>query len=306
MLSVSISLCLKIFPLYINILLGFLASKKLGVIKEAIAPLIVYIIAPMVVFYSTYQLKLSISIVLLPCMLLSISIIICTVTYITSRRFWNDNTRNILAFSAGTGNVGYFGLPIAFIFLSPDAANIYIVALLVSFVYEYTIGFYIISRGSYTFKQSVVKIFKLPVLYAFLLGLTFNLLEVKFSQSFSIFLESFKGTYTVLGMMMVGMGLSSLKLKEIDKKFIATTLCAKFLLWPAVVLIIIWLDSSFFKVFYTEVYQVLIVVSIVPMAANTVTMATLFKAKPEQAAITVLLSTVLAFFIIPIFLALFL
>lgn len=68
---------------------------------------------------------------------------------------------------------------------------------------------------------------------------------------------------------------------------------------------IIWLDKNLFHLFYKDVYQVLMLSSIVPMAANTVTLATLFKTKPEQAAIAVFLSTIFAFFTIPIFAAFF-
>ncbi|MFV0481141.1 MAG: AEC family transporter [Campylobacteraceae bacterium] len=306
LLSSMLALGLKIFPLYIIIFLGFIASKNLETKRENIAPLIVYILAPAVVFNATYQVKINTGLLILPWILFFMAILICLFVYIATKKLWSDNTRNIVAFSAGTGNTGYFGIPLSFILLSPEAANIYIFALLVSFLYEYTVGFYIISKGSYTLKQSLIKIAKLPVLYAMIAGFTCNLLNVQFSVSVLETLNSFKGAYAVLGMMMIGMGLSTIKIKEIDTKFLSVTLVAKFVLWPILALMIIFIDRNILMLFNESVYQVLIVASIVPMAANTVTLATLFRTKPEQAAIAVLISTIVAFFAIPIMATLFL
>ena len=305
MFSLVASLAFKIFPLYITMFFGFIASKYLGVLRETIAPLIVYILAPMVVFYSTYQTNINKSVVLLPFIFFFFCTLISCLSYFFAKRLWSDNTKNLVAFSAGTGNLGYFGIPLAFILLSDEAANIYIFTLLVSFFYEYTIGFYIISRGSFTLKQSFMKILKLPVIYAFLIGLILNLLEFEISINILSFMEYFKGAYTILGMMMIGMGLSTLKISEIDVKFVFITNFIKLIFWPIFMLGIIWLDKNLFHLFYKDVYQVLMLSSIVPMAANTVTLATLFKTKPEQAAIAVFLSTIFAFFTIPIFAAFF-
>lgn len=305
MLSIVAALAFKIFPLYVTMFFGFIASKNLNVARETIAPLIVYILAPMVVFYSTYQTNINKSVVFLPFIFFFFCALISCLSYFFAKRIWKDNTKNLVAFSAGTGNLGYFGIPLAFILLSQEAANIYIFTLLISFFYEYTIGFYIISRGNFTLKQSFAKIFKLPVIYAFLIGLALNLFGVKISLETLSFMESFRGAYTVLGMMMVGMGLSTLKISQIDVKFVFISNFIKLIFWPLFILGIIWLDKTFFHVFYKEVYQVLMVSSIVPMAANTVTLATLFKTKPEQAAIAVFTSTILAFFTIPVFAAFF-
>lgn len=305
MLSIVASLAFKIFPLYITMFLGFFASKFLHVARESIAPIIVYIISPFVVFYLTYNLDINKSVILLPFVFFFICLFISIASLFFAKKIWSDNTKNLIAFTSGTGNIGYFGMPLAFILLSPEAASIYIFTLLVSFFYEYTVGFYIISRGSFTFRQSLARVFKLPVLYAFFVGLTLNLLNVKILPEFITFMEFFKGAYAILGMMMVGMGLSTLKINEIDIKFVFFTIFIKLVFWPIFIIFLIYLDKSFFHFFYKEVYQVLIIAAIVPMAANTVTLATLFKTKPEQAAIAVFLSTIFAFFTIPVFVAIF-
>ncbi|MDR0580219.1 MAG: AEC family transporter [Campylobacteraceae bacterium] len=306
MFSSLVALSLKISPLYINIALGYLASKKFGVMREMIAPLIVYIIAPVVVFGATVQVKLDKSIVLIPLIIFIISAGLCFLMLFVAKNIWHDKTKNLVAFSSGTGNTGYFGIPLAFILLSPDAANIYVLALVMSFLYEYTIGFYTISRGSYTFSQSMKKIVKLPVVYAAFAGLTCNMLGVDLGSNFANYTDSFKGVYSTLGIMMIGMGLIGIKEVGIDVKFIGVTFFAKFIMWPMAALLVTFADKNFFHILNEDAYSVIFVYSIVPMAANTAIMATLFKVKPEQASFAILLSMFFAFFTIPIMAALFL
>ncbi|MDR0408078.1 MAG: AEC family transporter [Campylobacteraceae bacterium] len=306
MLFSIFTLGFKIFPLYINIALGYLAGKKLGVARDMIAPLIVYIIAPIIVFSATFQIELDKSIVLIPLTIFIIAAGLCFLTFFVSKKIWQDRTKNLVAFSAGTGNTGYFGIPLAFILLPSDVANIYVLALVVSFLYEYTVGFYIISRSSYTFSQSMIKIVKLPVIYAAVAGFACNISNIDFGDDFTNYLDSFRGAYSILGMMMVGMGLIGIKEVGIDKKFIGMTFFAKFIIWPLIALLIAFLDRNFFHILNENAYNVILVYSIVPMAANTAVMATLFKVKPEQASFAILLSTLFAFFTIPIMAALFL
>lgn len=306
MISVILGLGAKIFPLYINILLGFFASRKLNVSRESIAPLLVYILSPVVVFHATLRVEIVTSVVLLPIIIFILAVGVCSITYAFAGKFYKNRTKNILAFSAGTGNTGYFGIPLALILLSEETANLFIFTILVSFIFEYTVGFFVVSKGSYTIKQSLAKIFKVPVLYALGAGLLCNYLDVSLNDSIVSFLDYFKGAYAILGMMMIGMGLQNIKDTGIDKKFISIALFAKFIIWPLFAILIIWLDSSFFMLLNASAYQVLILYSIVPMAANVVTLATLFKIEPEQAAVAVLISTLLAFFIIPIVAANFL
>jgi len=54
-----------------------------------------------------------------------------------------------------------------------------------------------------------------------------------------------------------------------------------------------------------DLYKVMFLFSIVPLAGNTVTLAVLLNAKPEKASLTVLLSTIVSIVYIPVALALF-
>ena len=59
----------------------------------------------------------------------------------------------------------------------------------------------------------------------------------------------------------------------------------KFVFWPATILLIIFIDKTFIGFLKEEIYKVLFLFSVVPLASNTVTLAVLLKARPEKASI---------------------
>lgn len=305
-MSLFFLLLLKIFPLYINIILGYFSTKLLDVKRESIASILIYILGPIVVFSATLSVKIDMSILFLPVFFYIFCSAIAFITLYIFRKSWNDPSGNILAFSAGTGNTGYFGIPLAIIFFPPYLADIYIFTVLASLLYESTTGFYVTAKGNFTVKESLNKMLKLPILYAFILGVILNLLGVGIPAEVSSYTAQFKGAYGILGMMMLGMGLVGLKKgSDLDVKFISITFIMKFIFWPLAILGVIYLDRNFFMFLNEDLYKVMFLFSIVPLAGNTVTLAVLLNAKPEKASFTVLLSTIVSVIYIPIVLALY-
>ena len=305
-MSLLFLLLLKIFPLYINIILGYFSTKLLDVKRESIASILIYILGPIVVFSATLSVKIDMSILFLPVFFYVFCSAIAFITLYVFRKSWSDPSGNILAFSAGTGNTGYFGIPLAIIFFPPYLADIYIFTVLASLLYESTTGFYVTAKGNFTVKESLNKMLKLPILYAFILGVILNLLGVGIPTEISSYTAQFKGAYGILGMMMLGMGLVGLqKGSDLDVKFISITFIFKFIFWPLAILGVIYLDREFYMFLNEDLYKVMFLFSIVPLAGNTVTLAVLLNAKPEKASFTVLLSTIVSVVYIPIVLALY-
>ena len=306
-MSLFFLILLKIFPLYLNVILGYVAAKSLQVQRESIATLLIYILGPIVVFSATLSVKINFAIAMIPIFLYIFCSLIAFLALFIWGKSWNNPTGNILAFSAGTGNTGYFGIPLAVIFFPPTLADIYIFAVLASLLYESTTGFYVTAKGNFTVKESLVKISKLPILYAFVLGLCLNIIGLEIPETLSAYTSQFKGAYGILGMMMLGMGLIGLKGKEDnwDKKFITITFIIKFIFWPLAMLFFIYIDKTFLQILNNDLYKVLFLFSIVPLAGNSVTLAVLLNAKPEKTALTVFLSTLVSVLSIPFFVYLY-
>jgi len=291
----------KISPLYINIILGYLVTRFLKVKREYVAFILIYILSPIIIFFATLSIEINFQIIFLPVFIFIFSSSIAFYILYKYKNKWNDSSVNTLAFSCGTGNVGYFGIPLAMLLLSVEGANMFIFATLGALIYENTTGFYATAKGAFTARQSIVKIIKLPLLYAFAAGITLNYLGVEVPEFVPPYFEIVKWIFGILGMMMLGMGMKGFNLKEdIDKAYIKIAYSYKFIFWPAVILFIIFLDKNFFVLLNQNTYDVLFLYSIVPLAGNTVTLAVLLNAKPQKASFTVLLSNFISIIYVPL------
>ncbi|MEK7673526.1 MAG: AEC family transporter [Patescibacteria group bacterium] len=290
----------KILPLYVLILLGYFANKFLGVAKEGIAKMLIYIFAPSIVFLAALQAGQNRELFLVPILYFTIGSILCLLTAKFTKKIWSDGTEKVTAFSAGTGNTGYFGLPVCLALFGDPALAVVGMISVGGILYENTVGFYTLARASYSIKASFRKLLKLPSLYAFVIGLIISFNNITVPAEVINFAELLKGGYVPFGMMMIGLGLAELKTDHLDLKLFAITFLNKFLMWPAAILAIIFLDKTYTHLFSSFIYSVLIIESIMPIAANTVTFATELRAQPQKIALAVMVSTIFAILYIPL------
>lgn len=289
----------KLLPLYLNILLGYVAGKVLHTPREAIGKLMFYLINPLVMFNGILYTKIDAAILFLPILIWTISSSLCLIFLKLSNNLWKDSTKNLTAFSAGTANSGYFGLPLALLLLDKQGEGIYMISIVGIALYESSVGFYILAKGHYSAIDCLKKLIRLPTLYALTAALLLNYFQMSIPLFFKDFMCHIKGTFIVLGMMIVGISLAGLNHFKIDLKFIGMTFLAKFVFWPGLMLGLIYLDTYFFHLFTSDNHQALLLLSLVPLAVNTVILASVLNAEPEKAAVAILLSTLFALIYVP-------
>lgn len=300
------SLILKIYPLYLIVGLGYLAGRFLKADRHTLSSILIYIIAPVVVFYgvatapkdSPYLLLTGVF--FLTAMLLSFSF------YYIAGKIWRGSEKNLISKMAGSNNTGYFGIPLAVALFGQEGLSIAVHVTLGLILYESTRGYYIVAKSDTSASQAFLKVIKLPVIYAAALGVLVHSLSISFSSSLEAAFGYFTGSYSLLGMMVLGVVLASVNRSSFDKLFTSLSFFAKFAAYPVLIGLFVYLDNSLFHIFSGEVHKAIMVLSIAPMATNTVTYATYLKVKPEKAALTVLLSTLFALVYIPLFIWAFL
>lgn len=300
-----LTLLYKIYPLYLIVGTGYLAGRFLKADRTTVSSILIYIIAPVVVFYGVATAPKNNSYLLLPVTFFFLACFLSVLFYWIGGFIWKTSERNLLSFIAGSGNTGYFGIPLILALFGQSGLSIAVFSTLGLILYESTRGYYVIARSHATVHEAILKVVKLPVIYAFILGLIANKLGVNFGTSLTSTFDYFKGAYTVFGMMILGIGLSSVTRATFDKAFTVTSFIAKFLFYPVIMGLLVYLDSTVLHLFTNEVHKVVMVLSIVPMATNTVTYATYLKAHPEKAAFTVMLSSLFALVYIPAFISVF-
>lgn len=298
-------LLIKLIPLYVTVILGVIAGRKLHVHRESIAKIVFYMLVPFIMFSGVMKAEFTLATLMLPFITYALSAAITLLFYWLGKRLWSDAHANIIACTAGTGNTGYFGLPVAIALFDEPTVAIYILLMLGVTLVESSLGYFLAARGHATLREALIKTARLPTLYAFIFGVALRALDIPLPAVAWDFLANIRGAYTVLGMMIVGLGIAGMHRLVIDGKFIAVTYAAKFIVWPLVALAFGALDDAFLGMYGANVHNALMLLAIVPMAANTVVIATLLNIVPEKAATAVLLSTLLALVYVPLMAALF-
>lgn len=302
-MSAALALLLKLLPLYVTVLLGWLAGRFLEASGKHIAGIMLYIMTPSVVFSGVMAAPLSTEVILLPLLVFGLCTVIALLHMAIARRWLSDGSATVIPLSVGTGNTGYFGIPVALLLFGEQGLALYIVCMLGTTLFENSVGFYLAARGKYSIGDALVRVARLPSVYAFLLAVVLNLSGASIPEVFEPLFDNLRGAYSVLGMMIIGMGIASLRGLAGNLRFTGLAFFGKFVVWPLFALGFWWLDSQVLGIYGPAVHRAIFLISIVPIAANTVVIATLLDASPKQAAGTTLLSTFFALLYIPLMVA---
>jgi len=299
-MELFLAIFLKIIPLYIFAILGFVAGKYLNIDAKGIGRLIIYIIAPFVIFEAITHSNLSLSTFILPIITFLLCSIVAFLFYKYGKFIYGDARANVLAIVSSEGNTGYFGIPIALLLFDQNIFGIYILGTLGVTIFENTVVYYLTARGRYTVQESLGRLKKLPALYAFAFAVAFLYFEINLPRLMDNFVISMQGAYVVLGMMLIGFGISKINKFSFDYKFIALSFVGKFIILPLLMLVLVLLDYYLFQIYSIEVYRAFILLSIVPIAANTVIFATVLNVHPDKVSSAVLFSTIFGLIYVPI------
>lgn len=294
----------KIIPLYAIIGLGFFAGQKLKIPKEPVATIAIYLLVPVVFFGASAQLHIQKEYFLLPLMLFALSTAIGLGIYKLAGLFWQDGRKNIIGYTMGTANQGYFGIPVFLALFGPEHLGLYVFVGLGFSLYEGSVGYYLMARGSYTIKDSLIRLLRLPLIPAVIVGLCFSAAGLQLSPGALEFYTLFKGAYTVLGMMLIGLSLSQLHHLKSDMKFTSFIMACKFILWPLAGVLFLFIYQWLTGPAAPIVRQIILLLSALPLAANAVAFAAQLRVEPDKAATVVILSTLIALFFIPLLMTL--
>ncbi|MBE0485389.1 AEC family transporter [Marinobacter sp.] len=302
-MAAALALFIKLIPLYVTVALGWIAGRYLQASGKHIAGIMLYIVTPSVVFSGVMAAPLTPQVILLPALVFGLCTFIALVHLAIARKVLTDGSAPIIPLSVGTGNTGYFGIPVALLLFGEQGLALYIVCMLGTTLFENSVGFYLAARGKYSIRAALVRVARLPSVYAFAAAVALNLSGVSIPSVFTPLFDNLRGAYSILGMMIIGMGILSFRGLAGNPVFTGLAFFGKFVSWPLLALAFWWLDAHVLGIYDLAVHQAIFLISITPIAANTVVIATLLDAAPRQAAGTTLLSTLFALGFIPLMIA---
>lgn len=294
------ALALKLTPLYVLVGIGFALGRLLEVRGQDLGKLALFVLSPAVVFKAFVTADLKGALLALPFVIFGLCSLMALCAQPLAGRCWRDGRERIAAFTAGTGNTGFFGIPACLALIGPDSLPYVVMVSFGATAYENSVGFFTVARAEASIGGALLRMLKFPGLHACWLGAALNLSGTKVPAPLMQTVDILSGGFVPVGMMIVGLGLAQIRRFSLDFGFTAFTFTAKFALWPALALGFIWLDKRWLHAFGTVGHQVLLVESLVPLAAVTVVHAALRNIHPDRAAIAVALSTLFALVWLPL------
>jgi predicted permease len=228
---------------------------------------------------------------------------ICAIIFVLARAILG-NVPKIYWLSAAlaTTNVGYFGIPLAMIVFGPDILGAYVLYIMGGTVFFYTVTQFLILRSQYHFSEAIQRIFHLPVIYALIFGVIAQGFGLRFPAIYNDFFTLMRGAYSVLGMMIIGLILSRQGKFDFNLRDIFGATIIRFLIYPAVTVGLILLDREGLHLFSPEAQKIMLMVSVLPMGIDTASLAAQWRMEPEKIATLTLVNSIMALFLIPLFL----
>lgn len=299
-LAFDTDLAVKLVPLYLLVAIGFALGRFAHVKSQEIGKLALYVLSPAVVFKGFYSAKLAGAMLALPFVIFALACVVAWLALPLATRFWRDGRERIAGFTAATGNTGFFGIPACLALIGPDSLPYVVLVSFGATAYENSVGFFVVARSQATWGGALLRVLRYPGLHACWIGLTLNAMAIKLPAYVPQTVDLLAGGFSAVGMMIVGLGLAAVSRLRLDLGFIGFTFAWKFLAWPALAAAFVALDRAWLHAFPTIGHQVLLIESLVPMAAVTVVHATLQNIHPDRAAVAVAASTLFALLWLPV------
>lgn len=291
----------RIFYIYILIFIGFVAAKFIGVKKEYFIKFLIYILLPVITFTGLYDTDISAGLLYLPLIVVFICVTVATILKITTKKFLDGSSADVIAVGSANGNFGFLGIPLVSGIYGASALPYAVMINIGGALFISTFAIYLLQSDKGSIKDNILKVFKIPAIYAFLLGITINLMNIDLPLAVEESLSSLSSTFTVLGLALVGIAIAELDWRGgIKKRYLGISILGKFVLWPLMAFLTMIIMRYLFGVENESLYQALIVMSFVPVGATLVALATEFKSDTNTAGFIVVSTTFLSLLSYPV------
>ena len=282
---------MSILFVYVFILLGYIAKRifQEDMNTKTLTLMSVYFLQPFVTVWGFSTAKLHSEHIYVPLLYLAIIFTLLIPTMLIGKMLFADpKKRAIFSIAGFVGNTGNIGIPLG-IALFGEASVIYTTLINIANVFVvYIIGVYIYSRGSFSIKDSLFNIIKIPIIPASVVAIVINIYDVPLSSQLQEFFKMGAYTGIVLQLFLLGTFLQGIRIKELHPKLFIGTISQKFIIVPLATAVI--LSFTNLPLF---VQGVIFMEMMVPLAVANINLASLYNCRPKDVTSLILLSTLL-------------
>jgi len=286
-----ISTLLSIIFVYVFILLGYMAKRifKEDMNTKTLTLMSVYFLQPFVTIWGFSTAKLHVEHVYVPLLYLGIILLLLIPTILLGKLIFTDiKERAIFSIAGFVGNTGNIGIPLG-IALFGEQSVIYTTLINIANVFVvYIIGVYIYSRGSFSIKESLFNIVKIPIIPASLIAIFININNITINIQIQEFFKMGAYAGIVLQLFLLGTFLYGIRIKELHPKLFIATISQKFIIIPFFTFIVLQ-----FTDLPHIVQGVILMEMMVPLAVANINLASLYDCRPKDVTTLIFITTLL-------------
>lgn len=280
-------------PILVLLVVGGILQKKFNFNLKALSYLINYCFMPAAVFVNIYE--TSIQPEVLGRVALFILIFIGSqmlISHFISKVLGLTTTESaVFKNSVVLINSGNYGIPVAQMVFATQPIGVAIQVILVIFqnVTTYTYGLYNLISTTKSGKEIFKDFLKMPILYALILGILLNVLNLPIPVSFRIPIDYIAEGFVAVSLITLGAQLSQIEIRTMLNKTIIVSCITRLLVGPSIALVVIYilgLDGV--------IAQSLLIASSFPTSRNSSSLALEYDVDSNIAAQTVLFSTIMS------------
>ncbi|MBM7552098.1 AEC family transporter [Thalassobacillus pellis] len=293
---------LIVLPAFIIFGIGYIGQKKIGFDRNSISTAALYLMYPFLAFETFYTNPVTIDYfyILIFCLLLMV-ILITLVNVIAKLQSQSKSKSSALMLASVFMNSGNYGVPIILFAYGEAGADFAIIMMVIQSLLMNTVGLYYAAKGSstadYSVKDSLIKIGKMPINYAVILGLSTQFIDIKLPEFLMQAVNMVADATIPTIMLVLGMQLATLTRSVVNWKEVSTIFSIRLVVSPILAfLLTMMLDLN------AMLSSILIVLAAMPTAANTTMYSLQFDTEPQLVSYSTFVTTLASLVTVPIML----
>jgi predicted permease len=279
-----------VVPVFLIILVGYIIGKYKKTNIQPMIDFVVYIAAPSLIFSSVSRSNINLTdFTIIALSAVAIILIMAFLVFIILKITKSDKKGLYLPMTIG--NTGYIGYPVALFAFGIAGLSRAVVYDMIGSLFLFSIGIYIVHH-----KNEIKEAFKVPLIYAVVIGLLFSLLKIPVPDLIFKPIEMIGMITIPLALLVLGYELTKIKINSAKIAFLASLfrIIIGFVIAIAIV-----------KIFSITglVRNIILLQAAMPSAVMTMVLCRKYNKDAELVASIVFISTLLSIISIPLILS---
>ncbi len=292
-------LATKVLPLYLFMFVGWGAQRKWDIDSRWISKSLLFVFIPFLIIENLLKADLEETAVI-GSMIFILAFAMNLPAILCKKIIGKDFDGNLLKGAFSYYNIGWFGIPIVMALFGEKQMPLIISAYVGNALYGDTIGFFLMSRTKgISPKEAVLKVFKIPAIYACAVAIGLNMANVALPKEMEEVANVVSWIVSSLGMFIIGLTLGAIDFKQVAYKSLGKIMGLRYFVGAVFLIILVLIEKNFIAILDEEQSMLMILMASFPIAANLVVFASFLETEEEHSAVLVGASSILSLILTP-------